>query len=145
MKTFTKGSDEKLNKENIVSTYSDVVLPDRATIHTCDKLTSFTIIHEFTDKYIKFLKCSCVLNCCSECPGVFLRDAEIIGDKDMDLPLIIFNHYENITSFNFHKQILPKHGKTCILCINIENFDKGNVTTRKSIVLKSCSIFDSYP
>ena len=58
----------------------------------------------------------------------------IINDEeDMDLPLISSHHYENISFCYFHKQILPEHGKTCPSCTNLENFDKGKVTTRKSL------------
>ena len=37
-----------------------------------------------------------------------------------------------------HKYLFPEHGKSCPSCMNIE----GKVTTRKSLVLKSCRILD---
>ena len=80
-----------------------------------------------------------MLNYLSECLGVFVTDTEINGDKDAELTLIFFHHYENIISCSLHKQILPKHGKTCISCTNIEDFDKIKVTAQKSPVLKSCN------
>ena len=97
---------------------------------------------DFTDKYIKSPKWSCVLNFCSECPGVFVPDAEINFDEDVNLPFNNFHHYKNIISCYYHKQIFPEHGKTCTLCMNIENPEKGKSTTRKSTLLKSCSILD---
>ena len=44
----------------------------------------------FPDKDIKFPKWSCVLKCCSECPGVFVPDAEINDEDDINLPFIVF-------------------------------------------------------
>ena len=67
---------------------------------------------DFTEKDIKLQKWSCVLNCCSECPGVFVPDAEINDGDDADLPFILFHHYENIISRYFHKQLFHEHGKT---------------------------------
>ena len=99
---------------------------------------------DFPNKYIKLTKFSCVLRCCIEFPGLFVPDAEINGENYVDLPFIRFYHYENISSCHFHKQILPAHGKTFPLCMNLENIDKIKVTTRKSLVLKSCSILDFY-
>ena len=83
-----------------------------------------------------------MLNCCSECPGAFVPDAEINGDKNVDLPFAHFYHYENISSFYLHKHIFPDHGKTCPMCMNLENVEKGKVTTWKSFVLKLYSILD---
>ena len=40
------------------------------------------------------------------------------------------------------KQIFPDHEKTRPPYMNIENFVKGKVTTKKSVVLKSCRILD---
>ena len=48
---------------------------------------------DFPEKYIKFPKWSCVLNCCSECPGIFVTDAEMNDEDDVNLPLIQFHHY----------------------------------------------------
>ena len=56
-------------------------------------------------------KCQCVLNFCSECPGVFVSDAEINCEEYMNLPFLSFNHYKNISSCSLHNQLLPKHGK----------------------------------
>ena len=87
---------------------------------------------------------SCVLNCCSGFPGVFVTDSEIYDEDDVNIPFIRFHHYKNIRYFSLRKQIFPDHGKTCPSCMNLENFEKGNVTTRKLLVLKSCSILDFY-
>ena len=76
---------------------------------------------DFSDKYTKLKNWSCVLNCCSGCPGVFVTDIEMNGDKYLDLPFICFHHYENINSCSFHKKILPEHGKTFPSFTNIEN------------------------
>ena len=93
-------------------------------------------------KNINFPKWSCVLNCFSKCPGVFVTDAKMDNEDDADLPFIRFYHYENISSCSLHKQPFSDNGKTCTSCMNIENFEKGKVTTRKSLVLESCSILD---
>ena len=67
----------------IHSRYSEVVLPDGETIHLRDKNSAFKSIREFPDKYIKLPKWSCILNCCSEGPGVSVTDAEMNHYKDM--------------------------------------------------------------
>ena len=77
-----------------------------------------------------------MLKFCSECPGVFVPDSEINDEDDADLPLIQFHHYVNIGHFSLHKELLPEHGKKCPSLINIENSEKGKVTTGKSFVLK---------
>ena len=46
------------------------------------------------DKDIKFPKWSCVLNCCSECTDVFVPDAEMNGDEDVELKFIQFHNYK---------------------------------------------------
>ena len=78
-------------------------------------------------------KWTCELNFCSECPGVFVTDAEFNGDKDLDLPLVIIHHYKNISSGSLHKQVSPEHYKTRPLCMNLDNLEDK---TRKSLVLK---------
>ena len=77
-----------------------------------------------------------MLNRFSQFPGVFVTDAEINGEEDVDLPFIYFYRYENIRSFYLHKQILPEHDKTFPLCMNPENVEKRKVTTQESLVLK---------
>ena len=47
---------------------------------------------DFTEKYFDLTKLSCVLNCCSEYPGVFVPDEEIIDEDDLNLPFIQFQH-----------------------------------------------------
>ena len=93
-------------------------------------------------EYIKFPKWSCVLNCCSECPGIFVTDAEINDEDDVNLPFIQFYHYKNISFCYFHTQLFPDHGKICPSWMNLEFFEKGTFTTRKSLLLKSCIILD---
>ena len=83
-----------------------------------------------------------MLNCCSECSGLFLPDAEINSDKDEELKFIRFRHYESIRYCSFHKQILTNKVKMCSSCMYIENVDKVKVTTWKCLVLKYCSILD---
>ena len=48
---------------------------------------------DYPDKDIKFTKWSCVFNCCSECPGFFVTDAEMNSEKDMGLTFILFCQY----------------------------------------------------
>ena len=95
---------------------------------------------DFSDKDIKFSKCSCVLNCFVEYPGVFVSDVEMICEEYFDLPFIHFHHYANISSCYLQIYIFLVHGKACPSCTNIENIEKGKFTTRKIFVLKSCSI-----
>ena len=83
-----------------------------------------------------------MLNCCIECPDVFVTDAEINCEGDVNLPLFRFHHYKSIISCSLHKNILPEHGKICPSFINMENYWKGKVTTQKSLLLKSCIILD---
>ena len=66
--------DGQLNAENIFSRYSDVVLPGGESIHPCAKDATFSSMCDFPEKYIKLPKCSCVLNCCSECCSVVVTD-----------------------------------------------------------------------
>ena len=49
---------------------------------------------------------SCMLNFCIGCPGVFVTDAEIICEEDVNVPFIYFHHYKNISSHSLHKQLL---------------------------------------
>ena len=55
---------ERLNAD-FVFMYSNVVLPDGEPIHPRAEDIPFFIMCDFPDKYIKFPKWSCVLNCCS--------------------------------------------------------------------------------
>ena len=57
--SLTRGSVEQLNAENI---------------HPCAKDATFSSMCDFPEKYIKLPKCSCVLNCCSECCSVVVTD-----------------------------------------------------------------------
>ena len=68
-----------------------------------------------TTNISNFSKWSCVLNCCSEFPGVFVTNSEINGDGYLDLPFIHFHHYQSTRSCSFHNQLLPEHGKH-VLC-----------------------------
>ena len=95
---------KQFNAENISSRYGDVVLPDGEPTHPRSKDSACAIICNFTDKDIKLPKCSRVLNCCSECPGVFVPYVEMIGDEDANLSSIIFCHYKNISSCYLYKQ-----------------------------------------
>ena len=78
-----------------------------------------------------------MLNCCSEFPDVFVTDAGINDEDDVNISLIQLHHCKNIISCSFHKQIFTKHKKACPSCINIENVGKVEFTTWKSLVLKS--------
>ena len=91
---------------------------------------------EFFDKDIKYPKWSCVLNCCSECPGVFVPNAETNCDQDVGLPFIHFNRYKNIGYFYLNKNLLSEHCKTCTSWINLEILGKerlkhGNIRNWK--------------
>ena len=117
--SLTMGSVEQLNAENIFSIYSDVVLPGGKSIHPRAKYVAFTSMCDSPQKYINMPKWSFVLNCCSECPGVFVPDAEMNDGDYGDIPFILFYHCENISSCFLHKHLLTKHSKTCPLCTNI--------------------------
>ena len=95
------------------------MLPDGEPIHTRAKYSALSSMCDFPDKDMKFPKWSCVLNCCSECPGVFVTHEEINCEEGVNLPLICFCHYLNISSFYFHKQLFFKHVKICTLYVNL--------------------------
>ena len=126
---------EQLNAENMLSRYIDVVLPYVEPIHPHAKDSAFTRMCDFPEKYIKLPKCSCVLNCCSQCTSIFVSDSEMNDDDYKNIPFIRFHHYKNISSCFLRKQLFPEHGKTCPSCMNIENIWKRKVTTQKIIVL----------
>ena len=71
------------------------------------------------DKDIRLKKCSCVLNWCSEFTSVFISGAEMNSDEGVDLTFINCHNYNSISSYYFHKQILPNHGKTYQLSTNL--------------------------
>ena len=75
--SITRESFKELNVENIFSKYSYVVLPDVEPIHPCAKDDAFSSMCDFPENNINLRKLSCVLKCFSECPGVFVPDAEI--------------------------------------------------------------------
>ena len=86
--SLSRGSDEQLNAEKIFPRYSDVVLPDGESINPHAKDSAFSIMCEFTEKYTKLTKWSCLLNCCTECPGVFVPDVEMNAEDYAYLTLI---------------------------------------------------------
>ena len=126
-----------MNVENTASIYSGVILPCGEPIHHHSKDSALVSMCDCPDKDIKFPMWLFVLKFCCECTFVFFPDAEMNGDKDTYLPFIIFHHYGNISSCYFHKELLPDHIKTCPLYMNIDNVEKGKVTTQKIIILKS--------
>ena len=139
---LSRGPDEQLKTKYILSRYGNILLPDGELVNPCAKYSAFASMCDFPEKKSNFPKWSSVLNCCSECTGVFVLDTEISCEDDANVTFIQFYHYKNISSFYFQKQLLPGHGKTYPSCTNIENSENGKVSTRKSIVLKSCSILD---
>ena len=72
-----------------------------------------------------------MLNCCIECPVVFVIDEEINCDEDVDLPFICFHYYQNIISCSLPKHILPECGKICPLCMNLGNLRKERLQQGK--------------
>ena len=84
--------------------YGEPIIP-----HAKDAL--FASMCDITQKYSKLPNCSCVLNCCSECPGFFVLDEEMNDEDDVNIPLILFPRYKNISSCSFHKQLFPAHLK----------------------------------
>ena len=110
-----------MNAENIAPRYIEVVLISEEPICPRAKDTVFSSICDFPDKDIKLPKWSYVLKFLSECPGIFFTDAKINSDEDVDFPFIYFHQYENISSWSLHKHLFPEHGKTCPLCMHIEN------------------------
>ena len=100
------------------------------------KMLHLSVCVTFMKIYIKLPNCSCVLNCCSEFPGVFVPDVEINDRVGVNLPFIRFHHHKNIISCSLHKQLFHYHVKTCPPRMNIENVKKGKVTTWKSLILK---------
>ena len=104
-------------------------------LHMLVCVTFLTIISNFP-------KYSCVLNCCSECSGFFVPDADINCKEYLNLSFICFHHYKNISSCSLQKHLFPEHEKAYNSYMNLEIFEKGNVTTHKILVLKSCRILD---
>ena len=49
---------------------------------------------DFPEKYINLKNWAYVLNVCSECPRVFIIDAEMNNKDDVDIALILFHHYK---------------------------------------------------
>ena len=47
---------------------------------------------DFSGKDTNFPKWSCVLNCCSECTGVFVTYTEMNDEDDVNFSLIVFHH-----------------------------------------------------
>ena len=125
-----------------MSRYSAFVLPDVELTHPRAKDYEFASIFDFPEKDIKLPKWSCVLNCRSKWPTVFFTGAEINFEEDMNLTFIRFHHCKILSSCYSQNQMFIDHGKICHSCKNIENAEKGKVATRKSLVLKSCSILD---
>ena len=62
-------------------------------------------------------------------------DAEMNGDKDVDLTFISFHHYKNTCSYYLHKPIPPEHGETHTSCMNIDNVDKEGLQHGKALYL----------
>ena len=104
-----------MNAENHSSRYNDVALSDGEPIHPCAKYAVFSSECDFPEKYSKFQKFSCLLSYFSGYPGLFVPDAEINSEEYVDLPFICNNHFENISSYSFHKHLLSDHGKH-VLC-----------------------------
>ena len=75
------GSDEQYHAENIASRNSEIILPYGEPIHTYSKDALFSNVFDWSEKYIKSPKCSCVSNNCSECPAFFVIISEINGYK----------------------------------------------------------------
>ena len=59
----------------------------------------------------------------------------------MNLPFVCFHRWRYINLLFAQKAILWAW-KTRPLCMNLENVEKGKVTTQKMLVLKPCSILD---
>ena len=72
---LTRGSVEQFNAENILSVYSFIVVTDGEPIHPRSNDAEFSSMCDFPEKDIKLPKWSCVLNWCSECPGVSVLDS----------------------------------------------------------------------
>ena len=52
------------------------------------KMLHFPVCVTFLKNISSLPKCSCVLNCCSECCVVFVTDVENNDKYDVDLPFI---------------------------------------------------------
>ena len=91
--SVTRVSVEQFNAEHIFFIYSDVVLPYGEPIHSFSKYAALSILCDIFEKDTKLPKWSCVFNCCSECPGVFVPDEEMNNESDVNLPFVRFHHY----------------------------------------------------
>ena len=84
----TRVSAKQLNAETIFSRYSYFVLTDGESIHPCAKYAAFSSMCDFPEKDFNLPKLACALHCCSECPGVFVTDAESNDEDEADLSFI---------------------------------------------------------
>ena len=102
----------------------------------------FEIMCDCPDKDIKLKIGQVFWKKISDCPGVYIPDADINDDEDMELPFICFHRYESFSSCYLNQNFLPDNSKTYTSCTNIENEEKGKVIIKKNLVLKSCRILD---
>ena len=72
---LSRGPDEQLKTKYILSRYGNILLPDGELVNPCAKYSAFASMCDFPEKDIKIPKWSCVLNWCSEFPGVFVSGA----------------------------------------------------------------------
>ena len=108
---------QKVLRPNIVMLY---FLTDNKSTRLQNML-HFSVCVTFLKIISSLPKCSCVLNCCIKCPGVFVPDAEMNDKDDADLPFIRFHHYKNISSCSFCNQLFLEHGENCTSCTNKDN------------------------
>ena len=95
------GSDKQLNTEKL-HTYRGkcYCYMDNRFIHVLN-MPNLQVCVTVLTKISNLTKWSCVLNVCSECPGLFVPDVEMNDEKYVGITFISFHHNENISSCSF--------------------------------------------
>ena len=89
-------------------------LTENRFIHVL-KILHLTVCMTFLSKISNLSKWSCVLNVCSEWPGLPPPDSEINCEEYVNLPSIHFHQYKNISSCSLHKYPFSDNEKN-VLC-----------------------------
>ena len=113
---------QKILCSDIVTLY---YLMENWFIHVL-KMPHFSVFVTFL-KHINIPKWSFVSDWCSECTGVYLPDAEMNGDEDVDLPLIFFITMRIYMTSYTPAWVLPSYSPVCKkVCTHIIDIDTSS-------------------
>ena len=76
-----------------------------------------------------------MLNCCSECPDVFVTDEEMNDGEDTELLFIPFCYYESVRYCSLHNQIYTENDKIFPLFMRLDFFIKERLQHIKVVYL----------